>query len=74
MATKRLARAAALLIATAVMSCGGDDGEPKSSLTQRQRDSVLAESKLPGAGAVRGALSASDSADARAERLDADAP
>ena len=38
--------------------------------TQRERDSVLGASKLPGAQGVRGALKAADSAAARNARLD----
>lgn len=39
-------------------------------VTQRERDSVLGASRLPGARGVRGALGASDSAAARNARLD----
>jgi hypothetical protein len=46
--------------------------EPSSALTERQRDSLIAVSKLPGASAVGRALAVSDSAKARAERLDDD--
>jgi hypothetical protein len=38
--------------------------------TQRERDSVLGASKLPGAAGVRGALRAADSSSARNARLD----
>jgi hypothetical protein len=38
--------------------------------TQRERDSVLGASKLPGAQGVRGAIRAQDSAAARNARLD----
>jgi hypothetical protein len=46
------------------------DKAPKKKLTQRQRDSVLSESKLPGAKAVGKAIEASDTASARSRRLD----
>lgn len=50
------------------------DPEPASSasdsVTQRQRDSIIGESRLPGAQGVRGALEASDAAAARAAALD----
>ncbi len=50
---------------------GGDGGEATSdTLTRRQRDSIIGESSLPGAGGVRGALRASDSAAARRARRD----
>ncbi len=44
--------------------------ETRDSLSQRQRDSILGESALPGAQGVRGALRAADSAEARQRRLD----
>ncbi len=46
--------------------------KPKAAntLTERQRDSAIGESKLPGAQGVKGALRASDSADARRARED----
>lgn len=55
-----------------VAGCSGDSVEkaPKKDLTQRQRDSLLSESGLPGAGAVGKAISVSDSASARAKRSD----
>jgi len=43
---------------------------PSSELTERQRDSTIAASKLPGANVVGRAMAASDSAEARAKRLD----
>ena len=46
------------------------DNSSGSKLTQRQRDSVLAESPLPGAAAVKKAISFSDSTRARAKRVD----
>jgi hypothetical protein len=47
---------------------GNDAGrQPRS---ERERDSVLGASRLPGATGVRGALRAADSADARNARLD----
>ena len=41
-----------------------------SSASERQRDSALGESGLPGAQGIRGALRVSDSANARQERVD----
>lgn len=46
------------------------DNSPARPATQRERDSVLGASKLPGAQGVRGALKAADSAAARNARLD----
>jgi outer membrane biogenesis lipoprotein LolB len=42
----------------------------RDTMTQRQRDSVLAQSGLPGAQGVAKALRASDSAKARNAQLD----
>jgi hypothetical protein len=59
------------LAATFVLGCGGgSSGVAKDSLTQRQRDSVIGASQLPGAQGVRGALRVSDSAAARRDRED----
>jgi hypothetical protein len=54
-------------------ACSSGDGERSTradTLTQRQRDSIVAASKLPGAGAVGAALRASDSLAARARAQD----
>jgi len=51
-------------------ACGEKGSEkPKKDLTQRQRDSVLAETPLPGAKVVGRAIEVADSAAARAEKL-----
>ena len=42
----------------------------KRALTEREKDSVIGQSRLPGAAGVRGALRASDSAAARRARAD----
>ena len=59
------------LLVTGV-ACTPDHGPTPG--TQRERDSVLGGSKLPGAQGVRGALRASDSAAARNARLDSVGP
>jgi hypothetical protein len=51
-------------------ACAPEAGESPKARSQRERDSVLGASKLPGAQGVRGALGASDSAAARNARLD----
>ena len=64
----------AIAAATALLwSCSTDSGE-KRSLTQRERDSTIAASPLPGAGTVGKALEVSDSAAARSHRSLPDAP
>lgn len=63
----------ALLLMTA---CAGGDtpANNRDTMTQRQRDSVLAQSGLPGAQGVGRALSASDSVRARNAQLDSIQP
>jgi hypothetical protein len=51
-------------------ACSADTSHNKSVRTQRERDSVIGASSLPGAGGVRGALGVNDSAAARNARLD----
>jgi hypothetical protein len=57
-----------------LVGCGekksNSKSQPSSKLTERQRDSTIAASKLPGAHAVGRAMAISDSAEARAKRLD----
>ena len=61
---------APLLLAT-VVACGpAKPSEEPPAQTQRQRDSVIGASSLPGAAGVRGAMAASDSAARRKARLD----
>jgi hypothetical protein len=60
-----------LALVAAVLGCAPkDDGARKAARSQRERDSILGASQLPGARGVRGALGASDSADIRNARLD----
>ena len=69
-----------LLVFLMVCSGGCSSGEqadpPLDAQSQRARDSTIAESALPGAAGVRGALGAADSAAARRARIDslADTP
>ncbi len=55
-----------LLLATA---CSGSSGQD-ATRSERERDSLIGQSQLPGASAVQGALDVSDSATARNARLD----
>jgi hypothetical protein len=50
-----------LLLIVAGCSKGDDNSDRRSKMTERERDSVLSESGLPGAKVVGRALSASDS-------------
>ena len=72
----------ALVALVTLPACGTDDGvEGETTLpldspavtapsTRAQRDSAIAGSRLPGAGGVRGAMEASESARRRAEATD----
>lgn len=55
-----------------VLGCSSSDTPQnrRDTMTQRQRDSVLAQSRLPGASGVGKAMRAADSAKARQAQLD----
>ena len=60
-----------LVIVVGLVACsGGGETKKRPEMTQRQRDSVIGGSRLPGAQGVRGALRVQDSAAARNARLD----
>jgi uncharacterized protein YcfL len=60
-----------LLAAISIAGCSGsEERNAESSLSRSRRDSVLSESKIPGAGAVKRSIDISDSASARSERID----
>lgn len=65
-------RLALLLVALVVPACAQNDtaSNDRDTMTQRQRDSVLAQSGIPGAGGVGKALGAADSIRARNAQLD----
>jgi hypothetical protein len=57
-------------------ACGGSDSGSqqtvnRDTLTQRQRDSILAKSRIPGASGVGRAMSAADSTSARIQQANA---
>ena len=56
--------------------CGGQSGSSRAAdtLTERQRDSMLAKSSIPGARGVGAALRAADSTSARIRATDSAAP
>lgn len=63
--------AGALSLGWIVGGCGIQSGSTrKPALTERQRDSVIARSSLPGAGVVGRALQVSDRSATRAADLD----
>jgi hypothetical protein len=53
-----------------VLGCARQGDQPRRASSERERDSVLGASRLPGATGVRGALRVSDSAEARNARID----
>lgn len=55
-----------------MLGCGSgkSDQTARDTLTQRQKDSILANSKIPGARGVGSAMRASDSISARVQRSD----
>jgi hypothetical protein len=62
-----------LIVAMAIVACASErSGQTvnRDTLTQRQMDSILANSKIPNARAVGRAMTAADSASARALRAD----
>jgi hypothetical protein len=62
-----------LAVVCLLWSCSDKATSPTQrgpALTQRQHDSVIGESGLPGAMGVRGALRVSDSLGARRARID----
>ena len=59
-----------LALSTGVSSCRRTESAPPAT-SERERDSIIGASQLPGAQGVRGALRASDSAAARRGREDA---
>jgi len=55
----------------ALAACTKDEpDQSKTQLTQREKDSILANSTIPGAKAVKKTLSTADSAAARQARID----
>ena len=63
----------ATLTALGVWACGESAGDTQSAadtLTRRQKDRIISELPIPGAGGVGRALDASDRAQGRADALD----
>lgn len=59
-----------VVIALGIAGCGQSKSAAGAPPDERQRDSVIGASQLPGAQGVRGALRVGDSADARRARED----
>lgn len=71
-------RTISLAMLLAAAACGGAGGERSATaddtLTQRQRDSILAQSKIPGASGVGKAMRVADSVSARVRATDTIVP
>jgi hypothetical protein len=72
-------RVCSLTIALALLAACSGGRSAKSttagdSLTERQRDSILARSRIPGASGVGSAMRAADSASARIRATDSVSP
>ena len=66
-----MTRTTLLVLSLALAACSdAGKADPKKVMTQRQRDSAIGETRLPGASGVRGALRAQDSINARNAVLD----
>ncbi|MEP6550628.1 MAG: hypothetical protein ABJB95_05565 [Gemmatimonadales bacterium] len=61
---------AGAIVALALAGCSKDEPEVRPVRTQREKDSILANSQIPGAKAVKRAMISADSATARQVRLD----
>lgn len=70
-------RIIALLLPAVLAGCGGGQtgkAGAGDTLTERQRDSILAHSQIPGATGVDRAMKAADSTSARIRATDSVAP
>ena len=65
---------AVLLLVAAACASNDTQANRRDTMTQRQKDSVLGQSGLPGAQGVTKALRASDSAKARQAQMDSISP
>jgi len=62
----------AVPVILAVVACAEPPavGKPRSEMTQREKDSILAESGLPGSGVVKKGMNMADAQAKRAAMLD----
>jgi hypothetical protein len=60
---------AVLVLSIGLAACGKEP-DARRDLTQREKDSILGASQIPGAKAVKRSLTSADSAAARQRRLD----
>lgn len=71
MSRGKLISVGVLLVADVIACTQGDSTQQSSSstMTERQKDSVIARSPIPGARAVQKSMNVADSASARVNRL-----
>jgi|GEM_PF-681390 hypothetical protein len=68
--SKRGIAVASAILTLALAACAKEESaENKPTLTQREKDSILANSQIPGAKAVKKSMSVADSAAARQARM-----
>jgi hypothetical protein len=69
--SKRVIALAGAFLTLALTACDGKDDSPNKNpaLTQRERDSIFANSTIPGAKAVKKSMSVADSVAARQGRM-----
>jgi hypothetical protein len=58
------------VVTVALIGCSDGERDKRANLTQREKDSILAGSLIPGARAVKTSMTSADSATARQLRLD----
>jgi len=58
------------VLSIGITGCAKDEPDARRDLTQREKDSILGASQIPGAKAVKRAMTSADSAAARQARLD----
>jgi hypothetical protein len=69
--SKRKVVFGAVLLFLALVACAKDDTqETTTTRTQREKDSILANSQIPGARAVKKAFNVADSASLRQAKID----
>ena len=71
--SKRLIVIGSSVLSLALVGCAKDDTTQTSTTTtrtEREKDSILAGSQIPGAKAVKKAMTVADSASARQIRID----
>lgn len=66
----KLRSLAVAFAALALIGCGDKEPDSRANLTQREKDSILAGSRIPGARQVKRGMTSADSATARQARLD----